>query len=237
MNNFKKMKSYKIILFCSFMTLFSTTAAHGINETETEQLFEEAALHVQLFQYNTALVNLEKILESYPNNTSALNNKGEILIKQKKYVEAANIFSKILEIDPGNEIALKHGATARNNLKLESVVGSKYQIFMQVQVHDKNGKLVGVIETNHARYFPHSITDEFVDTYPVTEIVEINNIMYEKRNITVKYSSEHPFLIQSGFTQPIFGIPTPVISAMYHTIPIKNDYDITSISTILRQIS
>ena len=58
---------------------------------------------------------------------------------------------------------------------------SKYQIYLQVEVRNAQGQLVGIFEGTHGNIIPHKITDlTFDEKLGKKEIVTIDNIKYEK---------------------------------------------------------
>ena len=58
---------------------------------------------------------------------------------------------------------------------------SKYQIYLQVEVRNAQGQLVGIFEGMHGHIIPHKITDlTFDEKLGKKEIVTIDNIKYEK---------------------------------------------------------
>ena len=76
---------------------------------------------------------------------------------------------------------------------IADTVGSKYQVYLQSVLRNGDDQLVSVSEsTNNAAYIPHEITDHVFDTLMgKKEIVTIDNIKYEKVQITMKPTSEH----------------------------------------------
>ena len=58
---------------------------------------------------------------------------------------------------------------------------SKYQIYLQVEVRNAQGQLVGIFEGTHGNIIPHKITDlTFDEKLGKKEIITIDNIKYEK---------------------------------------------------------
>ena len=56
---------------------------------------------------------------------------------------------------------------------------SKYQIYLQVEVRNAQGQLVGIFEGTHGHIIPHKITDiTFDEKLGKIEIVTIDNIKY-----------------------------------------------------------
>jgi len=67
-------------------------------------------------QYENAIIELNKILESDPDNVKALNEKGKIRLIQGKYVKALQNFEKTLEFEPDDIVALNGLGVSQFNL-------------------------------------------------------------------------------------------------------------------------
>jgi len=68
-----------------------------------------------------------------------------------------------------------------NDMNYVSTKDSKYQIYLQVEVRNAQGQLVGIFEGTHGNIIPHKITDlTFDEKLGKKEIVTIDNIKYEK---------------------------------------------------------
>ena len=67
------------------------------------------------------------------------------------------------------------------HVNLISVRDTKYQLYLQVEVRNAQGQLVGIFEGTHGHLIPHKITDiTFDEKLGKIEIVTIDNIKYEK---------------------------------------------------------
>ena len=67
------------------------------------------------------------------------------------------------------------------HVNLISVRDTKYQLYLQVEVRNAQGQLVGIFEGTHGNIIPHKITDlTFDEKLGKKEIVTIDNIKYEK---------------------------------------------------------
>ena len=67
------------------------------------------------------------------------------------------------------------------NVNIIPIRDSKYQIYLQVEVRNAQGQLVGIFEGTHGNIIPHKITDlTFDEKLGKKEIVTIDNIKYEK---------------------------------------------------------
>ena len=66
-------------------------------------------------------------------------------------------------------------------LNLIPIRDSKYQIYLQVEVRNAQGQLVGIFEGTEGHLIPHEITDAtFDEKMGKKEIITIDNIKYEK---------------------------------------------------------
>ena len=67
------------------------------------------------------------------------------------------------------------------NVNLISVKDTKYQLYLQVEVRNAQGQLVGIFEGTEGHLIPHKITDAtFNEKMGKIEIITIDNIKYEK---------------------------------------------------------
>jgi len=67
------------------------------------------------------------------------------------------------------------------HVNLISVRDTKYQLYLQVEVRNAQGQLVGIFEGTHGNIIPHKITDlTFDEKLGEKEIITIDNIKYEK---------------------------------------------------------
>jgi hypothetical protein len=68
-----------------------------------------------------------------------------------------------------------------NHFNLVTTKDSKYQVHLQVEVRNAEGKLISISETSHVNHIPHEITDNVFDTMlGKKEIITIDNVKYEK---------------------------------------------------------
>ena len=67
------------------------------------------------------------------------------------------------------------------HVNLISVRDTKYQLYLQVEVRNAQGQLVGIFEGTEGHLIPHKITDAtFDEKLGKKEIITIGNIKYEK---------------------------------------------------------
>ena len=87
---------------------------------------------------------------------------------------------------------------------------SKYKIYLHVLIRNAQGELIGIADTGEKsrlvsgpQYLPHEITDEIFDMLNVKkEIITIDNIKYEKIEITDSY--EQTMTTTTYFNQNLF---------------------------------
>ena len=67
------------------------------------------------------------------------------------------------------------------NVNLISIRDTNYQLYLQVEVRNAQGQLVGIFEGTEGHLIPHKITDAtFNEKMGKIEIITIDNIKYEK---------------------------------------------------------
>ena len=87
---------------------------------------------------------------------------------------------------------------------------SKYKIYLHVLIRNAEGELIGIADTGEKsrlvsgpQYLPHEITDDIFDMLNVKkEIITIDNIKYEKIEITDSY--EQTMTTTTYFNQNLF---------------------------------
>ena len=87
---------------------------------------------------------------------------------------------------------------------------SKYKIYLHVLIRNAQGELIGIADTGEKsrlvsgpQYLPHEITDEIFDMLNVKkEIITVDNIKYEKIEITDSY--EQTMTTTTYFNQNLF---------------------------------
>ena len=102
-------------------------------------------------------------------------------------------------------------------LKPLPIKNSEYQFHLQVVLRDADGMLISVTETTNGYYIPHNITDEAFDYhFGKKEIVIVDNIKYEKVQVTEKYSVDLPLKLMFFITAILevsYGPETVVVDA------------------------
>ena len=109
-------KIFLIITFC-LVFLYSADSFAQI-DNEILLLEKNAIKMINELKYDEALFYLDKILETDPENISALNNKGGILVELGNYTDSIIVFNQILTINENNTKALNNKAIALSKLNL-----------------------------------------------------------------------------------------------------------------------
>ena len=159
-----------------------------IDPNNVKALINRSAVLITIGENEKGISDADKILTIEPNNIKALSNKATGLANIGYTYDAIATFEKGLEIDPNNTKLID----GRNNLfqiidlfLLESE-NEKYEIHVQVQVRTNQDDLVSVIEGVQIQYLPFRFTDEFLNDYPIIDVVEKNGKDYEMRQIIHK---------------------------------------------------
>ena len=201
-------------------------------------LSNKGAALIELEKYEEAIENFDKILEMESTDVATLGNKGVALINLERHEEAIENFDKILEIEPGNLSAIKNRSIAFKKLGFIPIVDSKYLAHLQIQVHNSHGTLVSVTESKTISTLPHPLTDDFLNARPIKEIVEIDNKVYEKREIEIVAAvHENAFIGTTKLPDKKFDGSVTVFTAMSHAYTIESGDAITVVWTILRPVN
>lgn len=152
-----------------------------IEPTNINILNNMVASLFELGRIDESLKTLDKILETEPNNVEVLILKGKVLSESKMHGDAVSIFKKVLETEPKNEIAKKLVYDEINKIMLIPIKNSKYLGNVVLELRNSDGVLIGVTVSDALGYLPHEITDEYLDSTPIKELVNFNGKTYEKR--------------------------------------------------------
>lgn len=117
---------------------------------------------------------IDKALEIEPKNTEALFLKGRSLIVQENYHDALFYFDEVLELNPNHIIAAENVNLIAGLLGRETLDG-----FLDVKVHDSEGFLVGHLRVNSLRLLNHTLAENIVNEWPVTQVITRNGQNYE----------------------------------------------------------
>ena len=201
-------------------------------------LINKGGILIKLDRNEEALSTIDKALEIEPSNTMVLNNKGVLLANLNQHWEAIATFDQVLEMDPNNTTALRNRNIAFDKVMIVSTNDSKYLAHSVVEVRNSQGVLVGVLVTNDIKYLPHHLTDEYLQLFPVTETIVIDNQVYEKRVIIVNGTFNKEFFISNTniLTPKITSQLVAVFRALHHGIPVTPGDTATTEFTIFRLI-
>ena len=114
------------------------------------------------------------------------------------------------------------------NVNIIPIRDSKYQIYLQVEVRNAQGQLVGIFEGTHGNIIPHKITDlTFDEKLGEKEIVTIDNIKYEK----AKYSGIPDGMINWQYVMPIHNISAHFVQSWFISLcSVFDDHGYTCIT-------
>jgi len=129
---------------------------------------------IRLNKHEAASLFIERALELDPNHIDALFNKATLLANKDNWYEAMTLFDKILTDRPNHLVAQKNLVFAQSYLGNEPLDG-----YMEAIVHDSKGDLVMHLKIPKLRVLSHDIGRNFVDQWPVKEIVTRNGEDYE----------------------------------------------------------
>lgn len=73
---------------------------------DTEGLFYEARVGLELDQIGTTRTALDRLLEAEPNNMRALLMLGQVQLRLQEFRKAEELFKRVLDADPNNGVAL-----------------------------------------------------------------------------------------------------------------------------------
>ena len=209
-----------------------------IDPLNTSILNNKAATLFNLEKIDESLQTLDKILKVEPNNVNVLILKGKVLSETERHSEAFSIFKKALEIDPTNEDAKKQSYFAINHIRLIPITDSKYLGHVVLQLRNSQGTLVGVFVSDALGYLPHEITDEYLNSSPVKELVEINDQKYEKREfVETLHAKKSTFIGKAVLGYDKLGYDIYPFDVLPHGITIEKGDTLRADWTILKKIN
>ncbi|MGQ0376977.1 MAG: tetratricopeptide repeat protein [Nitrososphaerota archaeon] len=209
-----------------------------VDPTNTNILNNKAATLFNLRKIDESLQTLDKILEIEPNNVNVIILKGKVLSEAQRYSEAFSIFKKALEIDPTNEDAKKQSYFAINHIRLIPITDSKYLGHVILQLRNSQGILVSVFVSDALGYLPHEITDEYLNSAPVKELVEIDGQKYEKREfVETLHGKKSTFIGKAVLGYDKLGYDIYPFDVLPHGITIEKGDMLRADWTILKKIN
>jgi len=179
-----------------------------IEADNVDALFNKGRALIQLDKNDEGMLYVEKILEMEPDNVDALTFKADELLRYGKYEEGEPYLERVLEIEPDNVDALflkglmlsnqgsyheslsyfdqvlqinqQHVVAHQNIKSVLKVVGyKKLDGFLDVKIHDLQGKLVGHLRVNNMIILNHTIGKNLIDEWPVTKVITRSGQDYE----------------------------------------------------------
>ena len=123
--------------------------------------------------------------------------------------------------------------------ELKSIYDSKYIASAQIELRNVDGNLLSITNANAIIYLDDPIVDEFLDGYDVIDIVDIDDIKYELRQIVLTEShSKKSYVFVSFLKLLVDGNETiEIFRALNHGFA-TNSGDVSTITwSILRQVS
>lgn len=196
-----------------------------------------AASLFKLERIDESLQILDKILETEPNNVEVITLKGKILSESKRHTESISAFKKALEIEPRNENAKKLLYYEINEIMLIPIKNSKYLGNVILELRNSDGILVGVTVSDALGYLPHEITEEYLDSVPIKEVVHLNDKTYEKREFQeVLNAAITTFVGRSVLGYDKLGFDIFAFDVLPHAMIVEKGDRLVADWTILRQV-
>jgi len=189
-----------------------------------------------LHKYDEAIQYFDKVLETDPKNIDVLNNKAAALIKLAKYDEAIQYFDKVLEIDPNNAVALSNKKIVINRdipYSVSQENKGRLSIFVQIQIRNSAGQLVGYIESDRVRVPDPELLGIVLDTTTVgrdTFTQNGQNFVRNEISTTGEYDGDDTVVSKTGYIQG----DTWLLYADHDGYPLVNGDQTTSLWTIIR---
>jgi len=152
-----------------------------IEPNHVRALINKGILLAFLNQTDDGIFYLEKALEIEPDNIEALRNRAIHFIFQENYNDAVLDFYKILEIEPENPDVFIYLQIAKTGLGYYKTKG-----FVEFILRDNQGKLVTYYKTSNVVVLNHTLAQDYLDSFKVTEEISFNGTNYEVRQMLFK---------------------------------------------------
>ena len=204
-----------------------------INPDHLGALNTKGALLGKLGQYKDAIQYFDKVLSIEPNNLDALSNKGAALIKLGQYKDALTYINKVLEIDENNVGAINNKKIASKEVGFIPVKNSKFSVFVQIEVRNSLGQLVGYTESDNIFYVDYTITEKFLDSEPVARKITRDGQSFDLLEIVRSETiNNDAFFGESKITSKFFD-DVVVFSAFHPGLTIEKGDTIYALWTII----
>ena len=155
-------------------------------------LSNKAGLLIKLEQFSKSIELSDRVLEIDPNRISTLTNKAIALKMLKNYEDSFITFTKILILEPEDEKIKKMRAELLSGTPTIPTSDSRYEVHAQVIVYDKNGNLIGTVESTNARVLQSVFTESWWK-----RLSETDNISYS--NGLEIFSKTNPIIPQDDY--------------------------------------
>ena len=235
----KSIKDYSNIMKLSWFAvtiLFSLPLilVYGETESEIDILLNKGIQHQKLGEYEQAISYFDQILETNPNNVSALKDKAYSLLMLEKYEESIPYNERILKIEPHNQLALIRLKDAL--LRTTDYFYGTFQGVLEISVHDSHGGFVAFLRTTEILAMRHQITYDLVDNWPVTgETIRDNKKFEIHQKEFVKVVTADTIY---GFHEILYSdnIHLPLASTWHYQIPVEKGDVVSYVYSIFRPI-
>jgi len=175
------------------------------------------------------------VLEIEPDNVDALFLNGLVLSGQGSYHEAFSYFDQVLQMNP------EHIVAEENVKYVLKVIGhKKLDGFIDVKIHDLQGKLVGHLRIDKMTILNHTIGKNLIDEWPVTKVITRGGQDYEV--LQYEKSKSVKVNLYSGGAEH-YGIKYPyaenawVIYANYWQYRVHEGDTVTFVYTLFRPLT
>ncbi len=223
-----KLSWFAIVILFSLPVLL----VYGDTESEINILLNKGSQHMKLGEYEEAISYFDQILETNPNNVTALYDKGFSLSMLEKYEESIPYYEKVLNIEPYNQIALIRLEDAL--LKITTYRYGFITGVLEISVHDSTGGFVAYLRTTDIKAIKHQIIEDLVDKWPVTkEIIRDNKKFQVHQKEFVKVVKEDTIY---GFHEILFSdnIHFPLATTWHYQIPVERGDVVSYVYSIFR---
>lgn len=205
-----------------------------INPNHLGALNTKGALLGKLGQYDGAIQFFDRVLSLDPNNLDALNNKGAALIKLGQYRNALTYIDKVLEIDEKNSDAVYNKKVILKQISFLPIKNSQFSVFVQIEIRNSLGQLVGYTESDNISYLDYSITEKFLNSQPVTKKITVNGQSFDLIKVTrAAIEDQDSFIGETRITTEYFSNDAVVFSAAHPGLTIENGDTIAALWTII----
>jgi len=236
-----------------------------IEPDNVQVLFTKGEIHLEKKEYEQALSYLDRVLQIEPDNLKALNAKGSLFQIQGEFEKALTYFDRILEIDPDYvaalfgkggvlgemgdiEMSIYHfvkvqrlepnflGAEINLYRSLKSLPVIKIGGNVMMHALDSDGKLFMYQEIPTLFIHPLNMTNEFLDTLPVKEVITRDGKDYEVLKLRQTAPIEHRTSFSEVSLHPEGFVDFPIVRTANHGFKVQPGDTLVTLWTIYRPI-